>query len=278
MLSGNSMSEILLGQDVSYESVYNPGLLAAVSRQQTRKAINIKQSQPFKGVDIWNAWELSWLNPRGKPQVACAMFSYSSESPHLVESKSLKLYLNSFNQSQFSTNKEVANLIEADLEKTVQSKVNVEIYSPRDNWPGLSKTEGICLDEMDIAIAEYQLTPDLLSGSTDQDAEVLSERLHSHLFKSNCMVTGQPDWATIFIEYKGKPIQHEALLKYLISFRSHQAFHEPCVERVFSDLMQYCKPEELSVYCRYTRRGGLDINPFRSTTDQSPENIREWRQ
>ncbi len=272
------MSEILLGQDVSYESVYNPELLTAVSRQQTRKAIKIKQSLPFKGIDIWNAWELSWLNPRGKPLVACAMFSYSSESSHLVESKSLKLYLNSFNQSQFSSSKEVANIIETDLKKIVQSKVNVEIYSPEDNWPGLSKTEGICLDKLDIAITEYQLSPDLLSGSTDQDAETLSESLHSHLFKSNCMVTGQPDWATIFIEYKGKPIQHQALLKYLISFRNHQAFHEPCVEKVFSDLMQYCKPEELSVYCRYTRRGGLDINPFRSTTDQNPENIREWRQ
>ena len=272
------MSEILLGKEVSYESLYNPELLAAVSRQQTRNEINIKQSSPFKGVDIWNAWELSWLNLRGKPQVACARFSYSSESSHLVESKSLKLYLNSLNQSQFSSSIEVASTIADDLEKIVHSTVNVEIYEADGNWPGLDKPKGICLDEMDIVISEYQLAPELLIDSADQDDEPISERLYSHLFKSNCMVTGQPDWATVFINYTGKPIKHKAILKYLISFRNHQAFHEPCVERIFTDLMEYCSPDELSVYCRFTRRGGLDINPYRSTSDKIPENLREWRQ
>jgi len=131
---------------------------------------------------------------------------------------------------------------------------------------------------MDITISEYQLAPELLINSVDQSNETVSERLYSHLFKSNCMVTGQPDWATVFINYTGKPIQHKVLLKYLISFRNHQAFHEPCVERIFTDLMEYCSPDELSVYCRFTRRGGLDINPYRSTSDKIPANLREWRQ
>lgn len=272
------MSEILLGKEVSYESLYNPELLTAVSRQQTRKEININQSSLFKGIDIWNAWELSWLNLKGKPQVACARFSYSSESSHLVESKSLKLYLNSLNQSQFSSSREVASIIQADLEKIVHSTVDVEIYTPDGNWSRLHKPKGNCLDDIDTDITEYQLSPDLLVDSVDCDAEIISEHLYSHLFKSNCMVTGQPDWATVYINYTGKPIQHKTLLKYLISFRNHQAFHEPCVERIFTDLMEYCTPEELSVYCRFTRRGGLDINPFRSTSGMIPENMREWRQ
>jgi len=272
------MKELLLGKNVSYETTYNPELLTAVSRKQTRKDINISDTLPFKGVDIWNAWELSWLNNKGKPVVACATIFYSAGSSHLVESKSLKLYLNSLNQSKFKSLDAVEEIIEQDLTRTVKSKVSVKIYPARGSWPGIDSEKGICLDDLDIEVTDYQLTPDYLVSAVSPDSKIKSEMLYSHLFKSNCMVTGQPDWASIFIRYTGKPVNHELLLKYLISYRSHQAFHEPCVERIFVDLMDYCQPEALSVYCRYTRRGGLDINPFRSTSDTMPSNLRIWRQ
>ncbi len=272
------MKELILGKNVHYGSTYDPKLLMAISRQQIREEIGIREHIPFKGVDIWNAWELSWLNLKGKPLVASACFQYSSESSHLVESKSLKLYLNSFNQSRFQSQEDVLDRLKKDLTKTVQDEVDVVLYSARDNWPGITIEEGICLDDHDVEITDYDLSSELLINSINPDDEVHSEQLYSHLFKSNCMVTGQPDWASVFINYRGKPVKQDLLLKYLISFRNHQAFHEPCVERIFVDLMKYWKPESLSVYCRYTRRGGMDINPFRTTSDAIPSNKRIWRQ
>jgi len=272
------MKELLLGKHVSYETTYNPELLTSVSRLQTRNDIGIGDTLSFQGVDIWNAWELSWLNLKGKPVVASASIKYSAESTHLVESKSLKLYLNSFNQSKFQSREQVIAKIKDDLTKIVNSEVDVIIYLANDNWPVIEEQTGICLDDLDVEINKYDLYPDYLLDAINPDADNHSEQLYSHLFKSNCMVTGQPDWASIFIEYTGKPIKQTSLLKYLISFRNHQAFHEPCVEKIFVDLMKYCKPESLSVYCRYTRRGGLDINPFRSTNDIVPSNNRIWRQ
>lgn len=272
------MNEWLLGKKTPYETTYNPGLLTAVSRQLTRSDIGISQPLPFKGIDIWNAWELSWLNEKGKPVVASAQFQYSADSNYLVESKSFKLYLNSFNQTKFSDHQAVLNVLIKDLSNVVNSEVNVILYFADENWPGLEEGSGICLDKLDISIEDYQLSPEILAESVKGSQAVVTEQLYSHLFKSNCMVTGQPDWASIFISYSGQPIDHCLLLKYLISYRSHQAFHEPCVERIFVDLLKFCQPESLSVYCRYTRRGGLDINPFRSTTDSVPSNARIWRQ
>lgn len=272
------MNELLLGKNSSYDTTYNPDILTPVPRQITRTEIGIDSTLPFKGVDIWNAWEVSWLNSKGKPLVACARFQYSADSEYLVESKSFKLYLNSLNQTRFNTSDELQKLLQKDLSAVVGKPVEVVLYGAEDQWPGLAVDSGTCLDNLDISIDTYTLSSELLAGAADKKKAKVSEQLYSHLFKSNCMVTGQPDWASIQIEYSGNPIDHSALLRYLISFRDHQAFHEPCAEKVFVDLMKYCQPDELSVYCRYTRRGGLDINPYRSTSDKIPSNLRLWRQ
>lgn len=272
------MKELLLGKAIAYDATYNAELLTPIERQRTRSEIGISEKLPFTGLDIWNAWELSWLNEKGKPLVASAQFQYSAETPFLVESKSLKLYLNSFNQTVFNSEETVRNTIQKDLSVVVAGNVEVTLYSSTANWPTLETPEGICLDTIDVSVTDYQLTPELLQGSVSESDKTTTEKLYSHLFKSNCMVTGQPDWATILIEYSGLPIDHNALLKYLISFRNHQAFHEPCVERIFVDLMNHCHPDRLSVYCRYTRRGGLDINPYRATHQAIPSNSRIWRQ
>lgn len=277
------MKEWLLGKSTAYETTYNPKLLTPIPRQLTRDDIGITLPLPFIGIDIWNAWEISWLNSKGMPQVASARFKYSAESTYLIESKSFKLYLNSFNQSQFDSKEAVSDVLTKDLSHIINSPVDVILYSAKEQWPRVEEGTGQCLDNLDISIESYQLTPDYLQKAINPDQKPITEQLYSHLFKSNCMVTGQPDWASVFISYTGKPITHELLLKYLISFRDHQAFHEPCVERIFVDLMHYCKPKKLSVYCRFTRRGGLDINPFRSTknhsiNNQEPLNLRIWRQ
>ncbi|MCP3674026.1 MAG: NADPH-dependent 7-cyano-7-deazaguanine reductase QueF [Gammaproteobacteria bacterium] len=272
------MKEWQLGKNTAYETTYNPKLLTPIPRQLLRDDIGINLPLPFKGIDIWNAWELSWLNSKGMPQVASARFQYSAESTHLIESKSFKLYLNSFNQSQFESKEAVSDVLTNDLSEIVNSPVDITLYSAKEAWPRVEEGTGLCLDTLDVSIDSYQLSPDYLQGAVKFNQMPVTEQLYSHLFKSNCMVTGQPDWASVFISYTGSPIEHELLLKYLISFRDHQAFHEPCVERIFVDLMHYCKPKELSVYCRYTRRGGLDINPFRSTKELEPSNLRIWRQ
>ena len=272
------LKEWSLGKNTAYPSKYNAELLMAIPRQLTRSENGISPPLPFKGVDIWNAWELSWLTSSGKPEVASARFQYSSDSEFLIESKSLKLYLNSLNQTKFDSQDEVLKTLEIDLSGIVNDAVEVFIYKDDDQWPNLAIASGETLDNIDITISDYDLNPSYLESATSQDSELISESLYSHLFKSNCMVTGQPDWASIFINYTGKPINHALLLKYLISFRNHQAFHEPCVEKIFVDLLEYCKPEALSVYCRYTRRGGLDINPYRSTSKFIPSNDRIWRQ
>jgi len=274
------MNDWLLGKDTSnlYAANYSPELLTAVPRQITRDELEITTSPPFKGIDIWNAWELSWLNSKGKPIVASARFQYSAASENIIESKSFKLYLNSLNQTNFKTIEEVTATLKKDLSQIVGSDVEVIIYLDNDRWPALDEPTGICIDSLDIDVTDYDLTPEYLKTATVSSSNIVTEQLYSHLFKSNCMVTGQPDWASLFISYTGKAIDHQKLLKYIVSFRNHQAFHEPCVERIFVDLMKYCRPEKLSVYCRFTRRGGLDINPFRSTIEIIPSNARIWRQ
>ena len=274
------MNQWLLGKKVSYTTNYSPELLTPIARKLTRDEIGISLPLPFSGVDIWNAWELSWLNTNGLPVVATGRIEYSADSEFLVESKSFKLYLNSFNQTKFTNIAEVEQQLVDDLSKLINSEVKVTLYTKNHPDQALMTESGICLDHLNINITDYQLRPENLFNSINEQDKDVSEQLYSHLFKSNCMVTGQPDWATIFINYSGASINHSSLLKYLISFRNHQAFHEPCVERVFVDLMTYCNPKSLSVYCRYTRRGGLDINPFRSTSTSEliPSNARVWRQ
>ena len=262
------LSQLTLGKATEYVSEYNPKLLQAVPRSLNRDDLNLSEGAlPFTGEDVWYGYELSWLNAKGKPIVAVAEFRFPCTSPNIVESKSFKLYLNSFNQTRFSSTEEVINRLNKDLSYIAQSQATVELYDVED-CPALviaKKNEKIiCIDDQDISIDSYQYNPNLLH-STCTTNKPIEQQLVSHILKSNCLITNQPDWASVYIHYKGQAINHEGLLKYIISFREHNEFHEQCVERIFMDLMQHCELEELTVFARYTRRGGLDINPFRST-------------
>jgi 7-cyano-7-deazaguanine reductase len=252
-----------LGQTSNYASRYEPRLLFPISRLASRKLLGITTALPFYGCDIWTGYELSWLNAVGKPQVAVAEFIFPCGSHFIVESKSFKLYLNSLNQTQFNSFAAVRECLQKDLSAVAGAQVTVNVMRLNESaLQNIQTITAMCLDDLDIAVNSYQPSPEYL---TVESTGVISEALCSHLLKSNCPVTGQPDWASIFIEYRGQKINQENLLRYIISFREHQDFHEHCVERIFMDILTRCKPEALSVYARYTRRGGLDINPFRST-------------
>jgi 7-cyano-7-deazaguanine reductase len=264
------LSNLTLGKSTEYCSEYNPNLLQAVPRSLNRDDLSLpSQNLPFVGEDVWYGYELSWLNNKGKPIVAVAEFRFACTSPNLVESKSFKLYLNSFNQSKFSSIKEVEQILIKDLSATSQTQAEVTLFTV-EQCPALAIATAdkntLCIDEEDVTIDTFQYQPALLSNAqTNSSNEEVAEKLVSHLLKSNCLITNQPDWASIYIDYKGQAIDHAVLLEYLISFRQHNEFHEQCVERIFCDLQGYCDLEELTVFARYTRRGGLDINPFRST-------------
>lgn len=267
---------LTLGRSVSYESQYNPALLQGVPRKLNRDSINLSpENLPFDGVDIWTGYELSWLNMKGKPCVAILECSVPVTSPNLIESKSFKLYLNSFNQSCFADEQEVARTIKSDLAACAGSDINISIYMP-DSFDQLKMIEpaGKVIDNIDVDITVYEPDATLLKTGS----KTTREKLVSHLLKSNCLITSQPDWATIQISYEGPAIDHASLLKYLISFRQHNEFHEQCIERIFCDILQYCHPEKLTVNARYTRRGGLDINPFRSNFEKPYPNHRLARQ
>lgn len=267
-----------LGKATEYQNRYAPELLFPIPRQLKRSEIGIVDSAlPFVGEDLWNAYELSWLNAKGKPVVAVGSFRVPADSPNLIESKSFKLYLNSFNQSTFETPEAVARTMQRDLSAAAGRDIAVALQ-PLASTPTatIGVPQGILIDELDIVCDRYQPAPDLL---TTQAGEAIEETLYSHLLKSNCLVTGQPDWAMLVIRYRGQPIDRVGLLRYIVSFRNHNEFHEQCVERIFTDLQARCQPQALAVHARYTRRGGLDINPFRSTGDfPSPNNTREIRQ
>ncbi len=274
-----SASHSPLGKATEYQSHYAPQLLFPISRQTKRDELGIAaDALPFVGEDLWNAYELSWLNPKGKPVVAVGSFRVPADSPNLVESKSFKLYLNSFNQTPFADPESVRSTLVKDLSAAAGSPVEA-VLAPLDQQPGASIAypEGVLLDHLDIACTDYQPAPHLLT--VNDQARRTEETLYSHLLKSNCLVTGQPDWAMVVIRYRGHPIDRAGLLRYIVSFRNHNEFHEQCVERIFTDILRRCQPESLAVSARYTRRGGLDINPCRSTGEFPPaENIREVRQ
>ena len=267
-----------LGKATEYRADYAPELLYPIPRQLKRDELGIKKDAlPFHGEDIWNGYEVSWLNPKGKPVVALATFRVPASSPNLIESKSFKLYLNSLNQTTYPDAETVRQTLTRDLSAAAGAAVQVEL-SPLDRQPqvGIAYPEGVLLDTQDISCNTYQPAPHLLATVDGPEVE---ETLYSHLLKSNCLVTGQPDWAMVVIRYRGRPIDHAGLLRYIVSFREHNEFHEQCVERIFTDLLRQYTPRMLSVYARYTRRGGLDINPFRSTeTSTAPDNLREVRQ
>jgi 7-cyano-7-deazaguanine reductase len=267
-----------LGKPTGYRDEYDPGLLCPFPRQPKRAELGLAGMLPFAGFDLWNAYELSWLTPTGKPVVAMAEFRFPCTSPFLVESKSFKLYLNSFNQTHFAGFAAVAARLEADLARACGAAVTVSVQ-PLAAWTGtvIADLPGRCLDDLDVAVDRYAHAPDLLAGAADPD-QVVAETLHSHLLKSNCLVTRQPDWASVLIRYRGPRIDPAALLRYLVSYRQHSEFHEQCVERIFVDLLRHCHPAQLTVYARYTRRGGLDINPFRSNCEDALPNWRLARQ
>ncbi|MCK4623005.1 MAG: NADPH-dependent 7-cyano-7-deazaguanine reductase QueF [Desulfuromonadales bacterium] len=271
-------ASLLLGKTTEYVCDYDPQLLCPFPRQIKRDVIGVTGELPFQGYDIWNAFELSWLNLKGKPIVAMGEFHFPCVSPNLIESKSCKLYLNSFNQTRFIDFADVEQRMIADLSAAAGAGVRVRLFdSDQFAAEQIQPLPGECIDDLDIEVDKYSLDPALLENSADPDRQV-EETLHSHLLKSNCLVTNQPDWGSVLIRYRGGKIDREALLRYLISFRQHSEFHEQCVERIFVDLMRYCQPQQLTVYARYTRRGGLDINPFRSNYEVRIANLRTARQ
>jgi 7-cyano-7-deazaguanine reductase len=277
----NQPEQSSLGKQTTYAAHYDASLLFPIPRADKRVELGIvaSTSLPFFGMDIWNAYEVSWLNLRGKPQVAIATVMAPADSPNIIESKSFKLYLNSFNQTRLAGTDALLSLLQADLSAGFGAAVQVALTT-QENFSSLTMQElgGVLLDRLDIEIDTY--TPNPLLLKADHQVAPVEETLVSHLLKSNCLVTGQPDWGSVQIQYVGAPIDQESLLRYLIGFRDHNEFHEQCVERIFVDIMQQCKPQKLAVYARYTRRGGLDINPWRSnfSTGQKPSNARCARQ
>ena len=272
----NVLDDSPLGKNSAYISTYTPSLLYPIPRKIKRDEIGIKDQLPFTGMDIWTGYELSWLNSKGKPCVAIGEFWIPCESTCIIESKSLKLYLNSLSNSKFESIDQIESVIEKDLSERAGSKVTAKILSVDETSMLCGRLDGKCLDDLDIECSQYTPNPQLLSTSN----EMVEEKLYSHVLKSNCLVTGQPDWGSIEITYKGSKINHEGLLKYIVSLRNHNEFHEQCIERIYCDIIQHCKPKWLSVYARYTRRGGLDINPYRVSpgSEPRPVNTRLTRQ
>ena len=293
----NSPDQSGLGKPTAYVDQYDAALLYPIERALKRAEIGIAGAAPFFGADMWTAFELSWLNPRGKPQVALAHFTVPCETRNIIESKSLKLYLNSFNNTKFASADDVKTRLRLDLSEAVWREAALPKSFPTaaDKAPApasigvtliaaglfdrepVHELDGLSLDRLDIDCTRYTPAPDLLTVTANEAP--VSEVFTSNLLKSNCLVTGQPDWGSIQISYTGDQIEQGGLLQYLVSFRNHNEFHEQCVERIFMDLWTRCKPMKLAVYARYTRRGGLDINPYRTSFPSTlPKNIRTARQ
>jgi 7-cyano-7-deazaguanine reductase len=275
MLQTHMLELSPLGKNNVYVDQYDPSLLFSIPRLGKRQELNISNDLPFQGVDVWTAYEISWLDLKGKPNIAIGEFHIPANSHSIIESKSLKLYLNSFNQTRLASLQHLKELIKNDLEKNIHCPVSVNLFFMdqyiKKEWKPF---DGECLDDLDIDISDYNLNSSELRVSD----ELVEETLFSHLLKSNCLVTGQPDWGSIWIHYKGLKIDRHGFLKYLVSFRNHHEFHEQCIERIFTDLLRYCNPKFLTVYGRYTRRGGIDINPFRSNWENFVPSYRDSRQ
>lgn len=291
-MSESKSSNSPLGKSVEYVAHYSPDLLCAIDRQASRESLGIRGDiLPFNGEDVWNAYELSWLDPGGKPVVACGEFRIPSDSPAIVESKSFKLYLNSFNQSSFDSAESVQQALQRDLSATVGAPIQVCLNTAGGSSAADEPLQGECLDQLAVACSDYQPRPALLKLAQNQQGQsvakavvetvagtVVEQCYYSHLLRSLCPVTGQPDWGTVIIEYRGPAIDPHGLLQYIVSYREHQDYHEHCVEQMFVDIMQRCSPQQLTVHARYLRRGGLDINPYRSTELTIAPNSRTNRQ
>jgi len=264
----------LLGEQAEYGSSYSPDLLQPIAREENRRILGLTADLPFHGEDIWNAYELTWLNMRGKPQVSTAELRFPADSPNIIESKSMKLYLDSLSMTQYQGPADVTNTMLADLTRVTGAPVTVQLH-PLIGSASIRELPGDCIDNLDVDCGSDNVDPDMLGCASDA---TVSEALYTHLLRSLCPVTGQPDSGSILIRYHGRQIDPGSLLRYIVSYRKHQDFHESCVERIFLDIKKQCGPEQLSVYARYNRRGGLDINPFRSDFEPTAENLRLWRQ
>ena len=267
-----------LGQLAEYTDTYTPSLLFSIERSKARLSMGIDTDKlPFQGEDVWMAYELSWLGQRGKPEVCAVRIKVPASSPCIVESKSLKLYLGSLAQTRFANRAELLNTLNSDLGIAFRAPVMIELMDLAQIPEISAQAPGICLDGLDVKLSQYEHTPALLELEEGEERAV-KETLHTNLFRSLCPVTGQPDFATIVVQYLGRPIKRGSLLAYLVSFRNHEAFHEATVEQIYVDLMSQCKVEQLSVAGRFLRRGGIDINPFRSNTDNQLPQLRLPRQ
>ncbi len=262
-----------LGKTATYGGQYDPGLLFAIPRAESRGALGLGNDLPFNGCDIWNAWELTWLGPNGVPQNVSAMIRIPAYSPNLIESKSLKLYLGSFAMTTVAGMDEVKEMITTDLCACTGTDIQLHLRTSVSDT-AIEDFPGIGIDTIDAQCDSYDVDASLLEA----DEEIISETLHSHLLHSLCPVTDQPDMGSVLISYTGPRINHVGLLQYIVSFREHNDFHEACVERMFIDILERCEPTQLTVYARYQRRGGIDINPFRSNFESDPANTRLWRQ
>jgi 7-cyano-7-deazaguanine reductase len=278
--AGHSPESSPLGKSSEYPTHYDPSLLFPIPRAPKRAELQISGTLPFFGADFWTAYEISWLNLRGKPQIAIATFMVPADSPNIIESKSFKLYLNSFNQERLQNADQLVEKLRHDLSAAAGATVQVTLTEAAQfGQVQFGELGGLSLDRLDVEI-EATAHPDGSILRARHDEATVEETLVSHLLKSNCPVTSQPDWGSVQIHYVGAPIDQERLLKYIIGFREHNEFHEQCVERIFTDILHYCKPQKLAVYARYTRRGGLDINPWRSnfSSAKPPSQLRNARQ
>lgn len=268
--------KLALGRTVDYPDKYAPEVLDAIPRSRSREPLGITAVLPFQGADVWNAWELTWLQPGGRPAVATARIVVPVESPNIIESKSLKLYFNSFAMTEFGSVGEVAELIRGDLSRIAETPVDVRVAPV---WSTEARTvarlAGSSLDDLDVECDDQDVNANLLRADSDN---IVTADIHTHLLRSLCPVTAQPDTGSLHVAYRGPAIEPASLLRYIVSYRQHSDFHESCVERMFVDIRERCKPLDLTLHARYQRRGGIDINPFRSTSAGIPRDRRLWRQ
>ena len=265
-----------LGRETGYPDKYAPELLFAIPRATNRSVLGIAEPLPFTGVDIWNAWDLSWLGSRGRPAAATAEIVVPADSVNIIESKSLKLYLSSFSMHRFESQEIVAETIRNDLGSSAEADVTVRVTPlAASEARSVSRLAGTCIDYEDVACGDEDVNADHLRADA---RSLVREDLHTHLLRSLCPITAQPDIGSLQISYRGPEIERAGLLQYVVSYRQHNDFHESCVERMFVDILERCEPESLSVHACYQRRGGIDINPFRSNTGDKPRNLRLWRQ
>ncbi len=265
------MGEIPLGKVSDYPDKYAPDQLYPIARAANREALGLAATLPFRGADLWTAWELTWLSSSGRPEMAAAEIRVPADSPNIIESKSLKLYLNSFAMMKMDSEAALVRTIEADLGERAGAPVGVTLF--RESV--IAGLPGNSLDALDVDIDTYEVDPDLLECD---GGDRVAETWTSGLLRSLCPVTSQPDFGSIMVRYEGPRMRPESLLAYIVSFRQHQDFHEACVERIFVDLLARCGMDKLTVYARYQRRGGLDINPYRSNFEASPPPTRSWNQ